>query len=334
MSYSYTIKYIKDENGVLQFDVSNLPLSITFPATIEVGSIDIANLNNDLWCVTSYFNPLQYKSKLDSFKTFYERMLSQKANLFVVECALPAHEFVLHNYVPANNLLQVNSENDAIWQKECLLNMGIDRLPHNCDKVAWLDCDVFFLDDKWITDTIEALKTHKIIQLFEHRYLLLKDNSLYTKEGDHLHGWVAQIAETGKYDGGHPGYAWAARRDLLKKHKLYDRCITGVGDFLMAAAACNTYKQLIGDHFFKWAEPFAADISGSIGYLKRPIFHIYHGPYEKRNYLEAVMRIGGSNFDPEKDLEYNENGCLMWADGRKDIQLMCLKQFIDRNEDE
>jgi hypothetical protein len=291
-----------------------------------------ASLPGDLWCITSYFNPLGYRSKIANFKIFQHRLRAQGTNLFVVECGASDKDFVLQNYVPRNCLLQVKSQN-VIWQKERLLNLAVKYLPDSCDKVAWFDCDVYLQDDGWVAKASAMLEQYKVIQLYDRRFLLNKDGTIYTKEGRHLRGWMSQIEHTGQYDGGHPGYAWAARRDLLKQCPLYDRCITGVGDFLYACAVCNMYKNLIGDDFLEWADKIAIAVNGSVSYLPGNIFHLYHGPYEKRNYLKAVQTIGASDFDPKTDLKVNKHGCLEWATQKCPIHHACQEQLRNRDED-
>ena len=289
-------------------------------------------LPGEFWCVTAYFNPIGYRSKITNFKIFCDRLRAQGAKLFAVECALPHQDFVLQEFLPPENLIQVRSRH-IIWQKERLLNMAVERLPEACDKVAWLDCDVYFRDKRWIARATKMLEDYKIIQLYSRRYLLDRDGSIYKKEGRYLRGWLAQIEHTGKYDGGHPGYAWAARRDFILKHPLYERCITGVGDFLFACAVCNLHKHLIGKDFHEWADQIVPAVENSVSYLPGSIYHLYHGPYEKRNYLEAVMKIGESTFDPKIDLRVNRDGCLEWATEKEIIHQACKGQLKDREED-
>lgn len=289
-------------------------------------------LPGTLWCVTAYFNPMQYMSKLLNFIEFRDKLISQGANLFVVECALPDQPFVMHRLMPLANILQVRSK-DVIWQKECLLNLGIKALPKNCDKVAWLDCDIYFDNDNWVEDACEMLEDYKIVQPFRRRFLQNKDGGIYEGEGKYLAGWISRIEGSGNYEGGHPGYAWCARRDLMLKHPMYERCASGVGDFLFACAVVRMHNNLIGDSFHEWANKFIADVEDSVYYLPQNIHHMYHGPYEKRNYFETVIALGKSNFNPDKDIKKNKDGALEWANDKIDIHEICRQQLATRDED-
>ena len=41
-----------------------------------------------------------------------------------------------------------------LWQKEALLNLALKHIPGHIQYIAWIDCDVLFEDDHWITEEI------------------------------------------------------------------------------------------------------------------------------------------------------------------------------------
>ena len=51
-----------------------------------------------------------------------------------------------------------------------LLNLGIEVAPTRCTNIVILDCDILFLNDMWITHTLEALRTSFIVQPFSTSY--------------------------------------------------------------------------------------------------------------------------------------------------------------------
>ena len=56
----------------------------------------------------------------------------------------------------ADILVQIHG-GDVMWQKECLLNIALQRVPKNCDKIAWLDCDIVFGSNDWAEQASHAL---------------------------------------------------------------------------------------------------------------------------------------------------------------------------------
>ena len=40
----------------------------------------------------------------------------------------------------------------SAWQKEQLLNVGLNRLPSECDKVCWLDADVTATEKRFVEE--------------------------------------------------------------------------------------------------------------------------------------------------------------------------------------
>src|SRR6185503_12465387 len=59
---------------------------------------------------------------------------------------------------------------DALWQKERLLNVGLAALPDSCDAVAWLDCDILFASPRWARRVLDALDAAPVVQPFSVMY--------------------------------------------------------------------------------------------------------------------------------------------------------------------
>lgn len=113
-----------------------------------------------IWAITCYFNPKKFKRRYFNYLTFRKIL---NLPLLTIEWAIKG-EFQL-NFEDADLLLQV-SGGHLMWQKERLLNIAIAHLPTNCDRVAWLDCDIVFEDNNWINMLCSALRKNNIVQLF------------------------------------------------------------------------------------------------------------------------------------------------------------------------
>jgi hypothetical protein len=107
-------------------------------------------------------NPMRFKRRVELFKRFMHHMLESRVRLAVVECGfgdreweIPVHPDVMHVRVRANT---VN------WAKENLINIGISRLPHDWEYVAWVDGDIHFRHAEWASETVHALQQYCIIQ--------------------------------------------------------------------------------------------------------------------------------------------------------------------------
>lgn len=59
-----------------------------------------------------------------------------------------------------------------------LLNLGIEVAPSGCTNIVILDCDILFLNDMWITHTLEALRTAFVVQPFSTSYRMMAADKL------------------------------------------------------------------------------------------------------------------------------------------------------------
>ena len=98
---------------------------------------------DELWAVTSYFNPLGWRSRLENYRLFRKHL---EVPLIAVEWH-PHGEFQL-GPGDADVLAQVQG-GDLMWQKERLLNIGMASVPAGVEFVAWLDCDIVFCQRGW-----------------------------------------------------------------------------------------------------------------------------------------------------------------------------------------
>lgn len=302
---------------------------------------------DDLWVVTCYFNPSGYRTKRRNYERFAAKLRRSGLNWLAVECAFGSAPFTLP---PSPNVFQVRGR-DVMWQKERLLNLAIAGLPAACTKVAWLDCDVLFANPEWAVETSALLERCAVVQPFKWAIRLPRWHGAYWGFGASWKSFAAVYAKNlrlllkGNFDRhGHTGFAWAARREVLERHGLYDACIAGSGDHMMAHAMCGDWTtrcitRIIGDntrhldYFRRWAEPLYRDVRGRVGYVPGTLLHLWHGDIADRRYMDRNQDLVRFGFDPVTDLRVGESGCWEWTSAKPALHRWAVEYFGLRQED-
>src|SRR5579859_25297 len=127
---------------------------------------EIRSTADDLWAITSYFNPARYGRRLSNFKIFREHL---KVPLVVVELSYGL-DFELGE-TDADILVRLHGS-AVLWQKERLLNLALQKLPVDCRKVAWLDSDILFDSPDWGASASALLDRFSLIQAFKNVHYL------------------------------------------------------------------------------------------------------------------------------------------------------------------
>jgi hypothetical protein len=305
-----------------------------------------------LWTISPYFNPAGYASRLRNFRIFRANLASPLA---VVEWSADGNFELSQD--DADIVLQI-AGGDVMWQKERLLNLALRSLPGDCDKVAWVDCDVIFAAANWAEQAEKALERYSLVQPFRRRCNLSS-------------GAEATAASSGPFDSSNTsvgykialgqadandfrrnnappsqnstnGLAWAARRDVLEAHGLYDACILGSGDRVLLIAAVGQFHyaaQVNGmhprqfEHYMAWAEPFHRAMGGRVGYVDGSLLHLWHGDPKDRKYRERHEGFHRFEFDPFNDIALAPSGCWRWNGNKQEMHEYVRRYFEDRKED-
>jgi len=303
-----------------------------------------------LCAITSYFNPIGYRRRLENYRIFRERLSTP---LITVELSFN-DRFELEDG-DATRLIRVRG-GDVMFQKERLLNLGLGALPKDCKAVAWLDCDVI-LADRWAERAVEALRTSELVHLYEGQYDLLPDHGQRDPaecSRSFFGTSVAKKVATGRmtpadFTSDAPpvadtswGLAWAARRELLDAHRLYDACILGSGDVAVFCAAIGGFERpkealRMSDrrhrHYLDWARPFYQAVGGRVACVEGPILHLWHGDSGRRRYRERHQDMEVFQFDPAKDIEMTSDGCWRWSSDKPEMHAWVAGYFRSRQED-
>jgi hypothetical protein len=296
--------------------------------------------------ITCYFNPEGYRSKLRNYCLFRESLRVSGIPCLTIECLFPGRSSEL----PGCDVYTVMAR-DTMWQKERLLNLATARLPESWRTVAWLDCDVLFENRNWAMDAVEQLDHHAAVQLFSEVVRLPKGES-WGRRGEERWDAFAAIAKTHPNQllwanfarHGHTGFAWAAHRDLLTRHGLYDGCITGSGDHMMAHAFAGDWTgdcidRILGanhahqTHFRNWAQGVYSSVRARVSYVPGALFHLWHGDYADRQYDMRNRELAFFNFDPGTDLRIGDGGCWEWATDDPTLRAWGTDYFVSRRED-
>ena len=219
-----------------------------------------------LWVLTTYYNPAGCDRQRMNFKAF-RRMLQQP--LLVVELARDGRHELSDD--DGEIVIRLTGE-DRLWQKERLLDVGLEALPRHVEFAAWIDCDLVFPDDEWAAKAVKRLaKNGGMLQLFDRcTHHLPRDadpRTLSPRCNDFtpLFSGVAvasalrastftenelrlakartapDLASRHRIIDGHNcyGMAWAAPRATIEACGQYDRNVVGGGDSVHVLAAMD-----------------------------------------------------------------------------------------------
>jgi hypothetical protein len=303
---------------------------------------------SELWSVAAYFNPCRYESRLENYERFREKL---QTPLVTVELAFDGR-FELDSH--SAEILIRKDGGDVMWQKERLLDIALEELPSECSAVAWLDCDILFTRQDWPEASLRALEKAPLIQPFSTARDVLGRHSAALGEAapsyaaSYCRGTPVEM--TFEYDDDRiprrrlsaPGFAWAARRELIASTRFYDACILGAGDRAMLQAAAGRMEQEIearmpsaahARHYRKWAVPFHRAVAGRIGCVPGDVIHLWHGDFRNRQYRVRFEDFARFDFDPELDIALDSQGCWRWASAKPDLHAFARDLFARRRED-
>lgn len=300
-----------------------------------------------LYVILPYFNFCKSRRRYILFMEFLERVKKYENIKIVISEATNTEEFDLPNDLEglySHHGYKLNSE---YWCKENLINLAVKQLPLNWKYIAWIDADLTFLNENWVSDTIEALKDSEFVQLFEtaihmgpHEEAMKIDKSFGYMHKKSNTEWRSDC----KYGYWHCGFAWACNRYAYDKtNGLIDYSILGSGDYHMAMALINKVeesfpreKDRIHPSYYQKLKDYEALIriyKIRLSYTPGTILHHWHGRREDRKYVERWNILYEHNYNPDQDIEYDEDGLLNLSNYGKRMEMDIMQYFIERRED-
>ena len=316
------------------------------------------DVQTELWGITTLFNPGHVKSRLDNYMKFRARSRSQGLPLVTVELAFGDSAFELCPEKDAEILIQRRCS-DVLWQKGRMLNLALAALPRECTKVAWADADILFDDDDWVKKTSSLLNRHVVVQPFAECIRLPKNGQVedYPKRaldktilGGHDEGTYSKSVcyRMAKWRNptfsGATGYVWSAQRRLLSDVGFYDRCIVGGADSEMALAFHYAPGHVPDErrrishpglicHINEWHKRVHHLVQKRITFRRGVIHHLWHGDTAQRNYGDRHAILTDHSFDPESDLEIDDQGCWRLREQTHPLKQAIRGYFESRRED-
>jgi hypothetical protein len=307
-----------------------------------------------LHVVACVANPLRWASR-DALarRAIASWLRAESVSITLVEAAYGSRGFAFAD-LAGGRVTHVGVRATTLaWSKECLLNIGVSRLPASAEKIATLDADVTFRRAHWSDETRAALDLYPVVQPWDTAYDLGPHDEHIQTHRSFASVWHAgkPVVASGpgfwKFSGGgydypHPGYAWAWRRQALDRiGGLFDLGGMGSGDHHMAlgmvgrpeaslpSGVTASYRNAVTS----WAARAAAEINGKLGFVHGTIEHPFHGRKSDRGYESRWAMFLGHGFDPHVDLKRNTYGVLEFAGNKPDLERAFDRYLRAREED-
>jgi hypothetical protein len=246
--------------------------------------------------------------------------------------------------------------NSQAWNKESLLNIGINRLPSDAKYVGTFDADVHFRRKHWAQETMHTLQVHHVVQPWdaaydlgpndEHMQVHRSFGSLFHTDRpvvDRSHGkhkwWDFH---GGPYHYAHPGFAWAWTMDILDRlGGLLEIGLMGSGDHHMALGLVGLAERSMPggvtasyrDAIMTWQGRALHHVNKRVGFVHGTIEHKFHARKADRKYVDRWGMFERHKFDPTTDVKRNRWGVLDFAGNKPDLEREWDAYLRSRNED-
>jgi hypothetical protein len=283
-----------------------------------------------LWVIGCVFNPAGFRSAALKLREFRQRLPTDRITIVEVSWnGAFVYPDTIHLHATDNNVL---------WQKERLLNIAIQQLPVDVDKVAWVDTDLLFLNRSCFDEAEEKLNHFPVVQLFDTAVNLGANHETISERPSW--GAALEAEQSPGLAQHHVGYAWAARREILSDG-LYDRMIVGGADWYMAIAWLGRHRHLSLSalshaqtrHYLEWADRQHAVVKSRVGCIPGAVHHVFHGTERDRCYYTRSEPLLHYEFDPEQDITLDANGLWKWNSDKPELHAAVRRYFSSRNED-
>lgn len=299
-------------------------------------------------------NPVNYESRYNLYEIFQEDIERKGGTLWTLEMATGArpHRITKHD-CERHIQLWSSAIPGELWHKENLINVAmqfVTRHAPNWRYVAWVDADVKF-EAGALEKTVHALQNFSLVQMWSHAVDLGPDGTQVGKTHEsfmycYWHGKEV-TNQQGYLQGGHPGFAFAARRDTLNKlgsaitGPLIDFGVLGSGDRHMCAALIGKVEMSVHPemhpNYHKWLNIWQAEaeknIKRNVSYVPNTIRHLWHGRKADRGYASRWKILVDNQFDPELDLAKDVSGLWRLTDHNPKLRDDIRKYFRARKED-
>jgi hypothetical protein len=313
--------------------------------------------NRMLDIVTCISNPMIWDSRADLAEKAINTWLQEpNVRITVVECTYGGRGYELEHLSSNKRVRHIPVKaKTLLWNKECLLNVGIRNLPANAKYVCTADADITWRKAGWATDIINSLDLSPVIQPWQTAYDLGPND-------EHIwaHRSFASLSHAGKpvvprfdektlnltndpYQYPHPGYVWAWVIEFIEwVGGLFELGGVGSGDHHMALSLVGNARMSIPRNIntnyeaalMSW-QRLASEYNGGIklGYSPLTIEHMFHGRKENRGYNNRWKMFIDHEFDPVTDIKRNIHGVLEFSGNKPVLEAEWNRYLLARNED-
>lgn len=269
------------------------------------------------------------------FIEFIERLSKYPVKIVVVSAGGLPH------CLPVFKHIEVQYKH-KIWVKENLVNIAVKRLPSNWKYMAWIDADITFLNENWVSDSIDALQNHDIVQLFQTAVNLGPNQEAMKidKSFAYMYSIGSPYCKSDKYGFWHPGYGWACTKKAYKQMGgLLDWAILGSGDRHMALAWIGKVEfsapgNIDPNYKFLLQKYENSCKNLTISYIPGTILHHWHGSLVNRRYRERWEILTKGGYEPPLDVDYTNDGLIYLTQKGTRLASDIYMYFRDRKEDD
>lgn len=295
----------------------------------------------DLAVITCYFNWCGFITPTRNFHRFLREMKNNKIPLYGIELSLTGkfETTGMHGWTQ----MKVKKEN-MCFQKEACLNLVEKKVPRQYTKLAWIDCDLIFMNSKWYTEASKKLDKHKLIQLYTHGYNTDRYGRIVTEFPSIMYMKDKVASDKWFTHSGYPGGAWAARREFWKHGGLYPYSVMGGGDTIFVYSLYDyefnhpkyekigIQKNRCSKAYLDWKAKVNNYIKRDVSYIENKFIHEWHGDKKNRNYTNRHDVL--KKIDIRKQVRLNEKGILEFYGIEDDVVFSEIHEyFLDRDED-
>jgi hypothetical protein len=291
----------------------------------------------DMAVILVYFNACEYKKLAQNLSLTYQTLVRSQIPVFLVEHCFKDQVPLF----PENGTNIFNTRSDSyMFYKENLINWLMPKIPEQYTKFYIMDCDVFFEKDTWYDDVSILLDTHDVLQPYERAIWLESDlKCIMFKSYSSSYNFVNNLKPV---PDGHPGFAWAVRRDFFQPLGFFDLNVFHSGDSLFAL---SLFKMKLDRFFYShilcnisYFNEYHSKLNiPRITYYSQTLYHLWHGSKTNRNYHNKygdLHYIIGEIKTKEELLEINSYGIYEFnMQYREKLNTVILNYFKARDED-
>jgi hypothetical protein len=286
---------------------------------------------SDMAVILVYFNPSSSVRIIQNLLTVKHGLDRAGIPYFIGELAHGAAPFL---FAPADNIRQYRSDS-LMFYKENLIRAVEATIPAAFTKLFLMDADILYEQPDWYDRVSAVLDTHTVCHPFQRAFPL---NLNFTKD---VRASIRSILVSPIT--GHPGYAWALRRDWFTRRQPSDYAVIGGGDrVLVAYVNSKPPPNMSTNHplydFLQTSIHAAPPTSATSCPLI--VNHLNHGTFTNRQYsnrnaaLQTCLNEISHGLQLRDALERRADGIFEWkSEYRARLNAHIAAFFATRSDD-